>query len=271
MYKIFKKDNHVHGKVQSNTLQVGKRSMANYITKNIFVMICIISSLSLISCININVSSDEKELLSITVNDGSKDLVGTIGSQSITFDNSAKIGTTTVRVERITFSPSATANVSENENIPLTKTITITAENGTVKNYSSRIDEEGIVIFYEVGQIGCGTTTTINVRGHGSKTLTEFFRTTPNISCTASLTSSSAMAVWNLPSGDYSYIALCGEAVTADFTIEQGRCKLIRFVARASKNYNNKKNLIIPFKNDNVSQFSEEISNLKSYSKKNLY
>ena len=84
--------------------------------------------------------SGENTLTAITVNDGNKDMVGNIAASTITFRDSAVAGTTQVTVKSILFSEKASANVNRNDMIPLNKTITITAENGSTKNYAMSIN-----------------------------------------------------------------------------------------------------------------------------------
>ena len=84
--------------------------------------------------------SGENTLTAITVNDGTKDLVGSIADSNITFSDSAVAGTTQVTVKEIRFSDNASADVKKNNVIPLNKTITITAENGSTKNYMMSIN-----------------------------------------------------------------------------------------------------------------------------------
>ena len=84
--------------------------------------------------------SGENTLTAITVNDGNKDMVGNIAASTITFSDSAVAGTTQVTVKAIQFSEKASANVNRNDMIPLNKTITITAENGSTKNYAMSIN-----------------------------------------------------------------------------------------------------------------------------------
>ena len=84
--------------------------------------------------------SGENTLTEITVNDGTKDLVGSIADSNITFSDSAVVGTTQVTVKAIQFSDKASANVNINDMIPLNKVITITAENNSTKNYAMSIN-----------------------------------------------------------------------------------------------------------------------------------
>ena len=84
--------------------------------------------------------SSENTLDIIAVNDGKKDMVGNISGSNITFRDSAVAKTTQVMVKLIRFSDKASANVNINEQIPLKKTITITAENGSTKNYVMSIN-----------------------------------------------------------------------------------------------------------------------------------
>ena len=67
-------------------------------------------------------------------------MVGNIAASHITFSDSAVAGTTQVTVKSILFSEKASANVNINDTIPLKKTITITAENGSTKNYVMSIN-----------------------------------------------------------------------------------------------------------------------------------
>ena len=82
----------------------------------------------------------ENTLTEITVNDGNKDMVGNIAASTITFSDSAVAGTTQVTVKAISFSDKASGNVNRNDVISLNKTLTITAENGSAKNYMMSIN-----------------------------------------------------------------------------------------------------------------------------------
>ena len=84
--------------------------------------------------------SGENTLTEITVNDGTKDMVGSIAASNITFSDSAAAGTSQVTVKAIQFSEKASANAQKNDTIPINKTITITAENGSTKNYAMSIN-----------------------------------------------------------------------------------------------------------------------------------
>ena len=84
--------------------------------------------------------SGENALTAITVNDGNKDLVGNIAASNITFSDSAVAGTMQVTVKAIRFSDKASANVKLNEQIPINKTLAITAENGSIKYYAMTIN-----------------------------------------------------------------------------------------------------------------------------------
>ena len=94
----------------------------------------------LLGCENETLPSGENTLTAISINDGSKDIVGNIAQTNITFNDSAVAGTSQVTVKAISFSPKASANVNRNDTIPIDKTITITAENGSTKNYTMTIN-----------------------------------------------------------------------------------------------------------------------------------
>ena len=84
--------------------------------------------------------SSENTLTAITVNDENKNIIGIISDSNLIFDDSAVAGTTQVTVKAIQFSDKASANVKKNDVIPLNKTLTITAENGSTKNYMMSIN-----------------------------------------------------------------------------------------------------------------------------------
>ena len=102
--------------------------------------------------------SGENTLTAITVNDGSKDMVGNIVESNITFSDSAVAGTSQVTVKAISFSPKASANVNRNDTIPINKTITITAENGSTKNYAMSIN-----VSTTTGNPAVGTITDVSI------------------------------------------------------------------------------------------------------------
>ena len=79
--------------------------------------------------------SSENILTAITVNDGNKDMAGSIAANNITFSDSAVAETSQVTVKSILFSEKASANVKKNDVIPINKLITIRAENGSTKSY----------------------------------------------------------------------------------------------------------------------------------------
>ena len=86
--------------------------------------------------------SSENTLTAITVNDENKNIIGNISGNNLIFDDSAVAGTTQVTVKTISFSDKASANVKKNDVIPLNKTLTITAENGSIKYYIVDINVE---------------------------------------------------------------------------------------------------------------------------------
>ena len=86
--------------------------------------------------------SSENTLTAITVNDENKNIIGNISGNNLIFDDSAVAGTTQVTVKTISFSDKASANVKKNDVIPLNKTLTITAENGSTKYYIVDINVE---------------------------------------------------------------------------------------------------------------------------------
>ena len=86
--------------------------------------------------------SSENTLTAITVNDENKNIIGNISGNNLIFNDSAVAGTTQVTVKAIQFSDKASANVKKNDVIPLNKTLTITAENGSIKYYIVDINVE---------------------------------------------------------------------------------------------------------------------------------
>ena len=86
--------------------------------------------------------SSENTLTAITVNDENKNIIGNISGNNLIFNDSAVAGTTQVTVKTIIFSDKASANVKKNDVIPLNKTLTITAENGSIKYYIVDINVE---------------------------------------------------------------------------------------------------------------------------------
>ena len=106
-----------------------------------FLTLYLITSIIILSgCKTKTTLSGENTLTAITVNDGNKDMVGSIADSNITFSDSAVVGTTQVTVKAINFSDKASANVNRNDTIPLNKVITITAENNSTKNYVMSIN-----------------------------------------------------------------------------------------------------------------------------------
>ena len=86
--------------------------------------------------------SSENTLTAITVNDENKNIIGIISGNNLIFNDSAVAGTTQVTVKTIIFSDKASADVKKNDVIPLNKTLTITAENGSTKYYIVDINVE---------------------------------------------------------------------------------------------------------------------------------
>ena len=86
--------------------------------------------------------SSENTLTAITVNDENKNIIGNISGNNLVFNDSAVAGTTQVTVKAISFSAKASADVKKNDVIPLNKTLTITAENGSIKYYIVDINVE---------------------------------------------------------------------------------------------------------------------------------
>ena len=75
------------------------------------------------------IASGSKDLLSIVINDGEKDLVGNIVGTDVTFDDLVRVGTTKVVVKSIRISANATSDVNVKDSIGLGySTIRITAE-----------------------------------------------------------------------------------------------------------------------------------------------
>ena len=82
------------------------------------------------------IASGSKDLLSIVINDGEKDLVGNIVETDVTFDGLVRVGTTKVVVKSIRISTNATSSVNVNDSLWLGNSyITITAEDKSKENY----------------------------------------------------------------------------------------------------------------------------------------
>ena len=154
--------------------------------------------------------SVENTLAAITVNDGNKDMVGNILDNRITFSDSAVAGTTQVTVKEIRFSAKASANAKTNDMIPLNKTITITAENGSTKSYVISIN---VSVATMIGKEMTITGTQVSIRGRPVKTITGARLSIASITTTAALLSGSFLKVNN------PYITEMGILLTANETL----------------------------------------------------
>ena len=154
--------------------------------------------------------SVENTLAAITVNDGNKDMVGNISDNRITFSDSAVAGTTQVTVKEIRFSDKASANAKTNDMIPLNKTITITAENGSTKSYVISIN---VSVATMIGKEMTITGTQVSIRGRPVKTITGARLSIASITTTAALLSGSFLKVNN------PYITEMGILLTANETL----------------------------------------------------
>ena len=82
------------------------------------------------------IASGSKDLLSIVVNDGEKDLVGNIVGTDVTFKGLVRVGATKVVIKSIEFSTNATSSVNVNDSLWLGNSyITITAEDKSEEYY----------------------------------------------------------------------------------------------------------------------------------------
>ena len=84
------------------------------------------------------IASGSKDLLSIVVNDGEKDLVGNIVGTDVTFDGLVRVGATKLVIKSIRISANATSSVNVNDSLSLDDFylfITITAEDKSIEYY----------------------------------------------------------------------------------------------------------------------------------------
>ena len=89
--------------------------------------------------INVVPPSPEKDILNITINDGTNSFNGTISGTFISFDK-VRLDVKKVTINALTISPNATTNKVVNDSIPVgTSTIIVTAQDNSIKEYELTI------------------------------------------------------------------------------------------------------------------------------------